>query len=361
MDQSKMKENIDIAYLKNNDWLLFEAIAGSNAYGTNIPTSDIDRKGIFVLPRKIYYGLNGIEQVSDERNDNVYYELGRVIELLGKNNPNMLELLAMPKDCIEYKHPLFDRLKPELFLSKLCQHTFAGYAISQIKKARGLNKKIANPMPKHRKSILDFCYVVKAHGSISLVQWLTENDLNQQQCGLVKIANMRDTYAVFYDENNEFGYKGIMAKKTANQVSLSSIPKEEEKIAILSFNKDGYATYCTEYKNYWSWVEKRNEVRYENTISHGKNYDSKNMMHTFRLLDMAEEIAVQKSINVLRPNRKFLLQIRNGDFEYDDLLQQAEEKVLRIKTVYEKCDLPEKPDWEEINQLLVEIREEWYE
>ncbi|UFH53186.1 hypothetical protein [Spirosoma sp. KNUC1025] len=60
---------------------------------------------------------------------------------------------------------MLDRLQARNFLSKLCRDTFAGYAISQIKKARGLNKKILNPLPKERKSLLNFCYVLPGLGS----------------------------------------------------------------------------------------------------------------------------------------------------------------------------------------------------
>lgn len=68
--------------------------------------------------------------------------------------------------------------------------------------------------------------------------------------------------------------------------------------ALMSFNENAYKQYCKAYKEYWEWVEERNEERYQNTLEHGKNYDAKNMMHTFRLLDMAEEIASEKSILV---------------------------------------------------------------
>ena len=36
-------------------------------------------------------------------------------------------------------------------LSKLCEHTFGKFALSQIKKAKGLKKKIVNPIEKERK------------------------------------------------------------------------------------------------------------------------------------------------------------------------------------------------------------------
>ena len=66
---------------------------------------------------------------------------------------------------------------------------------------------------------------------------------------------------------------------------------------------------------------KRNETRYNSTMSHGKNYDAKNMMHVFRLLLMAKEIAAEGKINVHRKDREFLLSIKKGKFEYDQIIK----------------------------------------
>jgi hypothetical protein len=128
----------------------------------------------------------------------------------------------------------------------------------------------------------------------------------------------------------------------------------------MSFNKDGYSKYCKDYKEYWDWVEKRNDVRYQNTIEHGKNYDAKNMMHVFRLLNMAEEIATEKRVNVRRKDREYLLQIRSGEFMYEDLVEQAGAKIEKIEKLYEKSDLPDQPDKNLSNELLIEIRKELY-
>ncbi|MEZ4687615.1 MAG: nucleotidyltransferase domain-containing protein [Bacteroidia bacterium] len=57
--------------------LLFEATSGSHAYGLATDTSDIDIRGIFVLPRKRLYGLEYTQQVNDNKNDISLYELGR--------------------------------------------------------------------------------------------------------------------------------------------------------------------------------------------------------------------------------------------------------------------------------------------
>lgn len=350
-----------ISEVTHPDILFFEAVCGSHAYGTNIAGSDVDLRGVFVLPRSQFFGLEYTPQVSDVKNDEVYYELGRFFELLSSSNPNMLELLAMPADCIRYQHPLFQKIKPEYFLSKACKQTFAGYAFTQIRKAKGLNKKINNPMSKERKTVLDFCYVLKEHGSIPLKDWLQNEELEQEKCGLVSVPNFPNTYAIFYDQKGDLGLKGIMNKPTANDILLSSVPKGVKKIGLLSFNKNGYQVYCKEYKQYWDWVNLRNEQRYENTIEHGKNYDAKNMMHTFRLLDMAAEIAQHQEIRVRRPNREVLLEIRKGKFEYDDLVKEAEKRLAQIEYYFDQSKLPEQPDYLKINQLLVEIRENWYQ
>lgn len=351
-----------ITDLKSQGLLLFEATTGSRAYGTDLPSSDHDRRGVFILPKAKFYGLTDLPQVSDERNDNVYYELRRFFDLLAKNNPNMLELLAMPEDCVLHRHPLFERIQPELFLSKLCRQTFAGYAISQIQKARGLNMKIVNPVALERKSILDFCYVVQGQGSVPLLRWLSERGFEQVRCGLVNIPHFRDAYALFYDEtpDSKIGFRGVQHKSTSNDVVLSSIPKGMEPIGTMSFNKDGYQVYCKDYRDYWDWVEARNPERYANTVSHGKNYDAKNMLHTFRLLDMAEEIARYGEIRVRRPNRAFLLKIRAGEFEYEELLVWAEEKISQIEALYEASGLPESPGMVRIEEVVAEIREVWY-
>lgn len=351
---------MDTAYLKENHLLLLDSVSGSKAYGLDNAQSDTDIRGVFVLPKKIFYGLEYIPQINNESNDITYYELRRFIELLSKNNPNILELLNVPDDCVLYEHPLFAKIKQVQVLSKLCKNTFGNYAMAQIKKAKGLNKKILNPMSPDRKTILDFCYIIYQQGSISLPKWLKLRGLVQEQCGLVNIPHMRNIYAVYYDPTNQLGYRGIMQKDNANDVVVSSIPRGERALTYLSFNKDGYSSYCKDYKEYWQWVSERNNERYLNTLDHGKNYDAKNLMHTFRLLTMAEEIAEQEKVIVRRTDRDLLLKIKKGDFEYEELVKQAEERASRLDELYAKSDLPDKPDVAQLEKVLVEVREEFY-
>ncbi|MFN6074198.1 MAG: DNA polymerase beta superfamily protein [Fluviicola sp.] len=344
--------------LKKSGAIIFECISGSRAYGLATATSDTDIRGVYIAPISEFYSLEHVEQINNETNDIVYYELRKFIELCANNNPNILELLNVSEECILYKHPIFDQIKVELFLSKKCEASFGNYAFTQIKKAYGLEKKILNPIEKERKSILDFCFVLDEGKSIPFIEYALVKKIDQFNCGLASVPHMRDCFNLFYSES--IPYKGVAKSDLSNEVSLSEIPKGEKPIALLFFNKDGYSTYCKKYREYWDWVDKRNEARYENTIEHGKNYDSKNMMHTFRLLHMAKEIALEGKINVKRPDRDYLLRIKAGEFEYEDLVNEANRIKYELSDLYEKSSLPELPNREKINELLVNIRKEFY-
>jgi uncharacterized protein len=349
--------------LRQQRLILFEAVSGSRAYGTSLAHSDTDLKGVFVLPERQFLGLDYAAQVANATNDEVFYELRRFVELALKNNPNVLELLASPADCVRQQHPLFEAFRPELFLSRLCRQTFADYAVAQIRKAKGLNKKINNPEPPARKAVLDFCYVTRGAGAQAAETWLQRQGFTAAQCGLAKVPHLTDLYALFVDRSPEgrLGYRGLVRDaELSNDVQLSAVPPGEEPVAYLSFNRNGYSTYCRVYREYWDWVQKRNAERYQNTVQHGKNYDAKNMLHVFRLLQMAEEIAREGRLQVRRPNRDFLLQIRRGEFEYADLVQQAEDLVARVDAAFSASALPDEPDRAAVERVLIEVRQRFY-
>lgn len=349
---------MDIDYLRKNNLIILECISGSRAYGLETPESDTDIKGVFLLPKKDFYGLDYTPQVSNETNDIVFYEFNRFMQLLSLNNPNILELLNTPKPSIIFRHKFLDEIKPGLILSKLCKNTFGKFAISQIKKAKGLNKKIVNPIGKERKTVLSFCYINHNHNSISLEKYLQLNQWQQQDCGLTKIAHMKNVYGLYHSQ--QINYAGILRNCDSNNISLSSVPKDQEQQALMYYNKDGYSKYCKEYKEYWQWVKNRNQSRYENTMNHGKNYDAKNMMHTFRLLEMATEIAQQNQVNVKRPNRDFLLNIKSGSYEYQELLTMANERQIQMEKAFVKSVLPDSPNLETINDITYSIRNRFY-
>ena len=57
--------------------LLFRAIVGSQSFGTNIETSDIDYKGIYLQPLKEVLSLRKYKKQEDINKDDTNFEIGR--------------------------------------------------------------------------------------------------------------------------------------------------------------------------------------------------------------------------------------------------------------------------------------------
>jgi len=124
----------------------------------------------------------------------------------------------------------------------------------------------------------------------------------------------------------------------------------------MRFNENSFKAHCKAHREYWQWVEERNSERYENNAAHGRGYDSKNLMHTIRLLEMAYEIACEGTLRVRRPNREFLLRIRAGEFAYEELLAKAEHLYAGLPPAFAASELPDEPDRARVNELLIRIR-----
>ena len=213
--------------IRKENLLLYEYIRGSQAYGTSLPkdaninaVSDIDTAGVFIIPKDKFYGLNEFYQdtIADERNDNVWNELGKWFSLITNSNPNVLESLWIPERCILYESEAIKEIKKnrDIFLSKEVYNTFGGYARSQVKKMRGLNKAIVNPVTE-KLTPLDFIYTFYKQGSTKIKNWLAYRGLKQRYCGLVNIPNMHNTYGLYYDLSThlevEYGGKDNFIKK----------------------------------------------------------------------------------------------------------------------------------------------------
>ena len=347
-----------IEMLKESNAIIFECIAGSKLYGLDTHNSDTDIRGVYILPKSKYYSLDYIDQVSNATNDIVYYELNKFVSLCLKNNPNFIELLYVPKEFVLYEHPIFKELKSLSLISKLCANTYVNYAYAQIKKAKGLHKKFMNPMSASKKEVLDFCYTITNDKPALISDFLKSKNWQQNNIGLTGIPHFKNMFLMYY--SSELTYKGIVKKELANEVCLSSIPKGEISCGVLYFNKEAYSHYCKEYKSYWDWVKLRNESRYLSNVSNENNYDAKNMMHTFRLLQMAKEIALFGKLEVKRSNREELLGIKKGEYTYEFLLAKTEVLKAEIIKLFEESKLQETPNKLLVENKLIKIRDDFY-
>ncbi len=84
------------------------------------------------------------------------------------------------------------------------------------------------------------------------------------------------------------------------------------------------------------------------------------MMHTFRLLETARDIALHGGIRPRRPNRDELLAIKHGSFPYNELLVRAETLINEVENLFAQSDLPEAVNSSLAINTLVEIRTKIY-
>ena len=68
----------------------------------------------------------------------------------------------------------------------------------------------------------------------------------------------------------------------------------------------------------------------------------------------------QKKVIIRRPDAAELMKIRNGEMEYDQLLEEAETKIKQLDEAYANCDLPDTIDREFVNELLIDFRKKYY-
>lgn len=87
-------------------------------------------------------------------------------------------------------------------------------------------------------------------------------------------------------------------------------------------------------------------------------YDTKFFMHSIRLLTSAIEILKTGDFSTYRPNRKLLLDCRNGKFTFAEAIEMVETYAQQLQVAFEKSELPDAPDDHQINQLLIEMNKE---
>ncbi|KOR31707.1 nucleotidyltransferase, partial [Achromatium sp. WMS3] len=97
--------------------------------------------------------------------------------------------------------------------------------------------------------------------------------------------------------------------------------------------------------------------RYESFQKYG--YDVKFAYHVVRLLNEVEQILLEKTLDLQR-NREQLKTIRAGEWTQKQIVEYFERKELSLEEIYNKSDLPHKPDVETIKRLFMECLEMHY-
>jgi len=333
--------------------LLVKMYAGSIAYGTNLPTSDVDFRGIFspdpINVRTPFFKVNEYEETDEE--DTKYYELSHFMKLCVDCNPNIIELLWTDESDIVFTTPAYKLLREHrhALLSKKIAFTTSGYALAQLKRIKGHNKWINNPQPKEPPRQTKF---------VSLLQYFTPDRITHFDIESIRrdhrlIPYGRDVYGVIQSEGHEI-FSDDYTLNTVYEPDANA-PRQMP-LYIVKFNKDVYKEAKEKHTQYWDWKQNRNAARSELEEKFG--YDTKHAMHLVRLLRMGLEALRDEVIIVKRPDAKELLDIRNGAWTYEQVVEYAQEMdELVRKEWYNKSNLPKKPDIKFAAELLMDIQD----
>jgi hypothetical protein len=373
---------------------LLLTVAGSHAYGMATPESDLDIRGVAVAPLGYYTGfLHRFQQTSvpgdfywqrlreiwshqdlvfhlnkwpeaEHAKDFQVMDIQKFCKLASDGNPNVLEQLFLPYDCIIGMRVAFTRIwrMRDVFLSKKVRHTFAGYAYSQIKRIRGHRRWLQDP-PKKPPERGDFG--LPASSLIPKDQWQAAESMVQkrieewmlnpeEEIPVTVLTRMQEALTdlvatISHDQDPEL----VMFRAAGRQLGL-----DDNFIHLLDCERR-FRAAKRDWKQYQTWLLERNPARAEMEARFG--YDCKHAAHVVRLSRCCEELLTTGQLHVDRRGRDAdeLLAIRRGAWTYEKLEEFAEAIDRRMDVLYKdpKCPLPHEPDRKAIDRACARIVE----
>ena len=335
MNLKQIKETInkqEYKFLQENKKLgkniIILTLGGSHAYGTNKEDSDLDIRGVTLNSKENILLGSDFEQVVDLDTDTTIYSFNKILQLLSSNNPNVIEILGCkPEHYIHVSNvgrELLDNQK--MFLSKLCIHSFAGYASSQL---RRMENKAARLVGQAQNE----AHILK---SINNARFEFKNRYYPHEDSDVKL---------YIDKSTQEEYDSEIFM----DVNLTHYPLRdwagmwnEMKSIVSSYNKIG--------------------MRNKKAINHNKL--GKHMAHLLRLYMMCIDILEKEKIITYRSDEhELLMSIRNGEYLDDnkqpipafyDLLNEYEKRFEYAKA---NTSLPDLPDYKRINEFKMDVNE----
>jgi predicted nucleotidyltransferase len=362
-----------ISWLPDRTILLTRA--GSRSYGTSTPSSDTDFKGICIEPLRYYTGFDiQFEQATISKPDTCIFSLRKFFKLAADCNPNVIETLYTAEEDWLIPEELsgmpftsayakaFETLYKfrNEFLSKKARHTFSGYAMSQLHRIKRHYAWHTKP-PDHEPTRKEFG-----------LPDITLCPMDQLVAAEAAIRKHVDAlYNLDFDlppaETIEFEeHRQALIQRVAEVCGQAGTTVEAAVGKGLGFDANfldlldkerAHKNARLNWEHYQQWKSERNPARAELEAKYG--YDTKHAMHLVRLLRMGREVLQGKGVIVRRPDAKELLEIRAGALTYQQLIDYAEGEEKAMIEDEKNSRLPKQPDRRFLNQLCVDIYQEF--
>lgn len=343
MDYKKLLQTSDYDFLRQNPYLgnniFLLALGGSRAYGTNLPTSDVDIRGVASTPIDTICELKpDFENVVETNTDTVIYSMQKMLQLLVDCNPNTIEILGCKPEHYLYLSAegqmILNHAKD--FLSVRAIGKFGGYADAQYN--RLMHGLLGNGENDDKK-----------------LQMLKES-LSRAMESFRAMHNDEHIFLDIKQVSTEEFHSIYPAREVLDDISndhlllsgeFSNIPITDFKAMISQVHK-----IQSDYGN----INKRNTKKTDAKLA-------KHMMHLIRLYLMGKDLnATGQIITYREKEHDMLMSIRNGEYMtadgknvrpeiYDLLKSVQEEYIYAVKNTV----LPEKPNKIALQEMMIDI------
>lgn len=313
---------------------LLLAHAGSRGYNTATEDSDYDFSGVVVPPTKRLLGLDPFDGWEPKKGtlehdvDGKVHSIAKTIRLLLKGNPNMLEVLWLPSSAYVFTTPVGNMLiaKRGLFSSKHAYESLAKYADAQFKvMLRGTEE--------DRKEWDAAVAMILAAG------WTVKQIVKKAPRDMPNY----DRVEVMY----------IMARWGEERLRDAGRSRIAHPLLDMVLDDAVRTIRKLQYRQFRSGL---GEARKQMVLAHG--YDPKNASHLIRLLYLGRDFARHGELFpfMVGAARNNVIDIKTGQWELERVKDLATSLWEQCEQAFKTTSLPDHPDRNGAEELLIDIQ-----
>lgn len=315
---------------------LVKMMFGSHVYGTNLPTSDHDFKGVFipdaqdlVMQRAAKHIKNSTKKDDSKRNtaedvDDELFSIQTYMELLRQGQTVALDMLFTPQKYYCWEDGVDDRWWEIAYNREKLIHkgtnAFVGYTKAQAAKYGHKGERVAA-----LKEITELLKSLPQHTNLedhdSLLREFSKRTNNKE----VEIINIPTPSG--QGETTDMPHIGVANKK----VGWSCSVQYALQVYQLALDKYGHRARLAESNEGIDW---------------------KATMHAVRIAAEARELLTTGHISFPRPEKDLLLAIRQGQLPYKQVEELIDQGLADIKAAEEKSTLPNKPNHTYMEEIV---------
>lgn len=314
-----------------DELLIYRIEHGSRMYGTSTPQSDTDYKEVFVpsgrsiLLQSIKEGrASGPEKAANEKNkagdiDTNSFAVTKLFSMLTKGDIIGWELIFTPSKNILYCHDWYHEILSNysLFLNRNVKG-YVGYCRQQANKYGIRGSRIA-----------------AVRGMIDLLNALPPGDkLGDHWAFISGYADAMEHCKIEMILNGSTGYEIPHLVCCGKKQPIHNQVKQARDCFQLIFDNYGHRALQAE----------KNE-----------GIDWKAISHACRVGEQALELLNDHRITFPRPNAERLLAVKKGEVAYQEVADYLDHLLIEVEAASLSSTLPEKPDQEAINELIIDL------